>query len=60
MEKVLIFVRRKKNEKRYIINNLKNEKMEQKQMIVQWKMHNSNKDVSTEQRETKTTDHNHC
>jgi hypothetical protein len=34
--------------------------MEQKQMRVQWKMHNSNKDVSTEQRKTKTTDHNHC
>ena len=27
--------------------------MEQKQMRVQWKMHNSNKDVSTEQNEIK-------
>jgi hypothetical protein len=30
-----------------------------KQMRVQWKMHNSNKDVSTEQRETKQQI-NHC
>jgi hypothetical protein len=33
--------------------------MEQKKIRVQWKMHNSSKDVSTEQRKTEQQN-NHC